>query len=287
MHEILESLSKQNQLRPFHPEETDEYRDGKWFCTKCLEQKWGWLELQDGSFVFMNTPCKCQRAVRDAEKAKEAADERRKSFGMDETARRSTFETDKGWCDEASVKLCKKYVERFPEYRPKGKGMLLYGRLGTGKSFLSYCIANAVGDMTYPVVNWLDAERSVTMPKHYNVYVARADKAYQEYVNMGDEYWRKMEYTDLVVLSDLGREAQSERLNEFLNSWIDWLYEHMVPMIVTTNLGLEVLMDEADKRMPAFDRMWSRCRPVEVKPSGQLPARQLERMEMLKEAEDD
>ena len=42
------------------------------------------------------------------------------------------------------MKYAKQYVEHWDEVKKKGMGMLLWGDVGTGKSYMAACIANAL-----------------------------------------------------------------------------------------------------------------------------------------------
>lgn len=275
--ETIARLSALNQMKPFEPKETDTERDGKWFCSVCGDQKYGWFDLPDGTPVFMNGGCRCERLRQAAEKEAEGGRLRRKVAGMtDDIIDNSRFSKDKGLCNPDAVLKAKEYAQRFPENRKAGKGLLFWGNVGVGKSFLSYCIANEVADQTYTVRGWIDREagKYVDTKQHYHIYIRRPDQAFNEKLNDEGDFMYAQDYADLVVISDLGREAGNDRMIEFVNSWIDHLYELRTPMIVTTNLTLKQLMDPADRRSPAFDRIMSRCMPIEVRSIGRITARQ-------------
>ena len=51
-----------------------------------------------------------------------------------------TFENDNG--QNPQMQLAQRYVNHWPEMREKNVGLLLWGGVGTGKSFMVGCIAN-------------------------------------------------------------------------------------------------------------------------------------------------
>ncbi len=53
-----------------------------------------------------------------------------------------TFENDNG--QNPQMQLAQRYVNHWPEMREKNVGLLLWGGVGTGKSFMVGCIANAL-----------------------------------------------------------------------------------------------------------------------------------------------
>ena len=64
---------------------------------------------------------------------------------------RNTFEKDDGLNPEISAK-CQKYVEHWKEMKKNNIGILFYGDVGTGKSFLACCIGNALIRKGIPVL---------------------------------------------------------------------------------------------------------------------------------------
>ena len=207
---------------------------------------------------------------------------RRKKYGMDtETIIRSTFENDRGWCNEYSTEKAREYARNFQNNRTLGKGLLMWGKPGVGKSYLSYCIANSVFDMTHKVRNYLGSDNFIDLNDHYNIYLGRTDQAFNEYCRNAWEFIDRIRYLDLVIISDLGREADSDRMTSFFNSWIDILYEEMIPLVITTNLTISEMMS-SDRGLPAYDRIFSRSEVVEVRKRGSKTARQMEREEMMK-----
>lgn len=54
--------------------------------------------------------------------------------------------------DSASIQMAKRYVENWKEARENNLGLLLWGDVGTGKSFTAACIANALLEAGVPVL---------------------------------------------------------------------------------------------------------------------------------------
>ena len=70
---------------------------------------------------------------------------RLRSSGLHDKALRDyTFENDKGYNPE--MEKAHKYVEQWDKMKAMSAGLLIWGNVGTGKSFAAGCIANALID---------------------------------------------------------------------------------------------------------------------------------------------
>jgi DNA replication protein DnaC len=143
-----------------------------------------------------------------------------------------------------------KYVENFPELRKKGQGLLLYGTVGTGKTYAAAEVANALIDKGYSalVTNFARIANTVG-----GMYGGKQD------------YYDSLNRFDLLVIDDLAAERKTEYMQEIVYNVIDSRYRAGLPMIITTNLTAEELKNPQDitnKRI--FDRVMERCHPVLV-----------------------
>ena len=136
----------------------DEYlgANGLIHCRHCDGARQMQVELfgkQDTVFCL----CQCQTEERDREdeayhrRARMTEIRQLKADGLQDAAlRQYTFANDLGYQPE-SAKL-RAYVEQFPEMLKSGAGLLLWGGVGTGKTFLAACVANALLDRSIPVL---------------------------------------------------------------------------------------------------------------------------------------
>ena len=93
--------------------------------------------------------CDCRRAERerlekrDADEKHNAEVERLKREGFSNPAMRHwTFENDNGKCPQ--IGKAYSYVEKWETVRTENLGYLLWGNVGSGKSYFAGCIANAL-----------------------------------------------------------------------------------------------------------------------------------------------
>ena len=141
-------------------DEPEDYtgEDGLLYCGKCHKPKEAYFP--EGKTLFGRdrhpAECGCQRAAR---KEREAAEkqrshletvERLKRQGFtDKTMQDWTFANDNGSCPQ--MKNAAGYVARWEQIKDGNYGLLLWGKVGTGKSYFAGCIANALMEQEVPV----------------------------------------------------------------------------------------------------------------------------------------
>ena len=144
------------QTTPEQPDYTGE--DGLLYCGKCRKPKEAYFPEGKRLFGRDRHPaeCDCQRAAREKREAAEKERshretvERLKRQGFTDPAMREwTFANDNGKCPQ--MKNAAEYVERWEEVQTGNYGLILWGKVGTGKSYFAGCIANALMEKEIPV----------------------------------------------------------------------------------------------------------------------------------------
>lgn len=138
---------------------TDEYlnEDNLICCSKCHTPRQKRINAM-GKTMEPRCMCVCQTAdheKREQErKHQEFLDmvERNRSVGLpDPELRKYTFENDLGY-NPKQIAMAKQYVQHWEEFLNTSTGLLLWGNVGTGKSFIAGCIADALLDKGVPVI---------------------------------------------------------------------------------------------------------------------------------------
>lgn len=230
--------------------------DGLLYCGKCNTRKQTRIEIFDS----IRTPfclCKCEVEKRDREEAErqriklaEHIKEMRRVGFPDDEIQNWTFDKDDG-TNEHITSVCRKYVENFDKMRERGKGLLLYGTVGTGKTFAAACIANALIDNGVPclVTNFSRLINTIS-----GMYDGK-----QEYIDGLNRF-------TLLVIDDLATEADTDYRNEIVYNVIDSRYRAGLPLIVTTNLTAQELKYSAEiRKQRIYSRLFECCVPLEVK----------------------
>jgi DNA replication protein DnaC len=228
--------------------------DGLLYCHKCNTRKQTEVNIL-GTIRRPMCMCKCQAARRAAEeeeyerrKFEERVKEMRRIGFPEAEMRNWTFAND-DLTNEQITKAAQRYVDNFCELRKSGKGLLLYGNTGTGKTYTACEIANALIDKGYPVL-------VTNFARILNTLQGTFEK--QEYIDSFNNF-------QLLVIDDLGIERDTAYAKEQVFNIIDSRYRSGLPMIITTNLTMEKIKNPEDiENRRIYDRILERCFPIEV-----------------------
>ena len=227
--------------------------DGLLYCGKCRTPKQFRMDAPPLEGRLLPHPCRCEQERLDREAAEQearrhhqaVADLKRRGF-TDPAMRGWTFANDNGKCPQ--MKHAHFYVENWTAMQEENIGYLLWGGVGTGKSYFSGCIANALMEQEVAVrmTNFALILNDLTASfKGRNEYIARLCRA------------------PLLILDDFGMERGTEYGLEQVYNVVDSRYRSRRPLIVTTNLSLQDLQhpkDTAHARI--YDRLLEMCAPI-------------------------
>ena len=227
--------------------------DGLLYCGKCRTPKQFRMEAPPLEGRLLPHPCRCEQERLDREAAEQearrhrqaVADLKRRGF-TDPAMREWTFANDNGKCPQ--MKHARFYVEHWDTMQEENIGYLLWGGVGTGKSYFAGCIANALMEQEVAVrmTNFaLILNDLTTSFEGRNEYISRLCRA------------------PLLILDDFGMERGTEYGLEQVYNVIDSRYRSRRPLIVTTNLSLQDLQhpqDTAHARI--YDRLLEMCAPI-------------------------
>ena len=243
---------------PIDVKDTQVGEDGLLHCTKCNGLRQSKVKLPDGEIETVPCVCKCMRDAFDASEAEKRAREetmridslRTLAFpDSDCNMLQCTFDKDDGARPDVTAGM-KNYCENFPYLRRLGKGILLYGTVGTGKSFFAACIVNDLVSKGYRCM-------MTTFPRLTNQISALWDGK-QEFIDDLTRY-------DLIAIDDLGIERDTEYMNEHITMIVDALYRAKVPLVITSNYTPKQMKGESEiRRQRIYDRLIEQCHPVEM-----------------------
>ena len=245
---VIESISQRV------PKSENEYigEDGLLHCSICHHKTETIIKHPfTGEEKKVRCVCKCRTEMDDFnDRQKQEELERKKRICFAESNMFNwTFANDDGKNEKISNAM-RNYVKNFTDFKKDGKGLLLYGSVGTGKTYFAACIANALIDEGY----------SVLMTNF-----ARLTNAIQGTFDGKNEYIDSLQRYTLLIIDDLGAERKSEYMQETVFNIIDARYRSGLPFIITTNLSAEEIKKPQDVGYSRiYDRILERCFPVAV-----------------------
>ena len=229
--------------------------DGLLYCGACHTPKEAYFP--EGKTLFGRdrhpSECECRRKEREKRESEErqrehkATVERLKDSGFtDGSMKRWTFDNDNG--RNPQMRFAHIYVEHWEEMREESRGYLLWGNVGTGKTYLAGCIANALMEREIPV-------RMTNFAAILNDLTGT--------LNGRNAYIERLCSFPLLILDDFGMERGTEYGLEQVYNVIDSRYRSCRPLIVTTNLTLSELQNPADRaHQRIYDRVLAMCTSV-------------------------
>ncbi|MDC7301685.1 ATP-binding protein [Agathobacter ruminis] len=228
--------------------------DGLLYCAKCHTpcEKVLPHPLEKGKLWRVHLMCRCEREAYEREKAEREKQE------FEERVQRNRMicfheKEMYGWTfanDDGSVPVMEKaraYVEHWEDVRKKKIGLILWGEVGTGKTFIAAAVANALLDQGFRVLM-----KDFTEISNISAFDA-------------DEYVRSLSSYDLLILDDLGAERTSEFAMQNVFNVVNRRWESGKPLIVTTNKTVDELKGVEDLTLKRInDRILAMCTPIYV-----------------------
>lgn len=141
------------------------------------------------------------------------------------------------------VEICRNFAQNFKhDYH----NLFFYGTVGTGKSFLSGCVAKEVLQSGHSVIYFSSSGLFDTLAR-YSFDVKSKETLYN--------FYKDIYNCDLVIIDDLGTEVTNTFVTSQLFSLLNERHLGRKSTIISTNLSLEELRDRYSDRV--FSRITS------------------------------
>lgn len=140
---------------------------------------------------------------------------------------------------ESSLQFVKNYPDEY-------KNLLFFGTVGTGKTFLSKCIAREMLNRGHSVI-YFSATALFNLLAQYSFETNNKEMLYKTYEDLYN--------CDLVIIDDLGTELSNTFTNSQFFTFINERHLRQKPIIISTNLNLEELKTRYSERI--FSRLTS------------------------------
>jgi DNA replication protein DnaC len=214
---------------------------------------------------FLSVPvfCQCEGAVKereDRERQWQEEEAQREEARRKESARRLLAESNLGERFKSRVfgtykvtaknrsayEAARTFVADFSAEETKGRGMILTGPVGTGKTHLAAAIVNEL----------VKTGRSCVYG-NVTALLGRLRGSYNAEGDSESEIMQKFCNADLLVVDDIGKEKTTEWVQEKLYAIINHRYEHYKKIVITTNDQFKTL--ESKLGEAAVSRLVEMC----------------------------
>jgi len=157
---------------------------------------------------------------------------------------------DKQYHADIAEKL-KVYCKNFEQMEREQQGLLLYGTVGTGKSYLAAAVCNRL----------IQQEINVKFTSLQEIETVMKSLPYEQQA----EALTRLDAFRLLVLDDLGAERNSEYMNQIVYDVVNRRWLSGKPLIVTTNLSISELKTPKEQvTARIYDRILQQCFPIKV-----------------------
>ncbi len=229
-----------------------EANGGLLICGECNTPKECWQKIGE---QHIKLPCMCRHRMLEEQEFKQKLDdyERGEKINQnrlegieDKRIRSFTFANDDGANPKVTA-FSKEYCENLKDPNTWARtGIIFYGTVGTGKTYMAAAIANEL------------------ISQGWFVHVTNLNTMLSSLWNTEDkfDYIRKLKRYDMIVIDDLGAEHRSKSGIEIdkLGEVIDELERNGKYLIVTTNESLETFTKpQTDQEARVYDRLLRLC----------------------------
>ena len=247
---LLNDLAKQNEPRP---QDGDYIQEGLLICGECNTPKECEVEVF-GTLKKFGCLCKCQsekyREGKIKMRQQEESDRisRLRAEGIqDRNFRDWTFDNDDG-SNPGQTDKAMRYCLSWGKMYRDNIGLILWGNVGTGKTYFAACIANYLINLGVPVLM---------------TSFIKLTKALTGFNEDKNAYIRSLNNYKLLIIDDLGAERQSDYMLEQVYNIVDSRYKNHQPLIITTNLSLSEIKNPSDiKYSRIYSRIIEMCVPI-------------------------
>lgn len=237
MHDFVEDVGNQKHALLRQAGFPEDYLDPLWQCPLCRDT--GYVDSADGS----RAKCSCLKQQEIAILCEQSNLQDILVQNNFDKLSYSYYQGEDLSHFEKAVKICKDFVQNFiQDYQ----NLLFYGTVGTGKSFLSGCIANELLHAGYSVIYFSSLGLFDLLARY--TFDTREKEA------LGSLY-NDLYNCELVIIDDLGTELTNSFVASQLFACLNERHLRRKATIISTNLSLEELRDRYSDRV--FSRITS------------------------------
>ena len=236
--------------------EKEYIKDGHAYCKVCHERKDGDVMEFFGNKMILRVACKCDREIEQQKKRRE------KQMEI-ERLKRTCFNSMREWSytfenyqgeENQSLMIAKNFVEDYEKMKKENIGLLFYGSVGSGKTYLACSIANSL----------IEQYQISVKIRNFAQIINELQKSSFDFDK--NAYIESLVNISVLILDDLGIERDTSYAKEQVYNIVNSRYLKQKPTIFTTNLSYDTIQNCKDS--VEYQRIYSRiiemCIPVMV-----------------------
>lgn len=236
--------------------EKEYIKDGHAYCKVCHERKDGDVMEFFGNKMILRVACKCDREIEKQKKRRE------KQMEI-ERLKRTCFNSMREWSytfenyqgeENQSLIIAKNFVEDYEKMKKENIGLLFYGSVGSGKTYLACSIANSL----------IEQYQISVKIRNFAQIINELQKSSFDFDK--NAYIESLVNTSVLILDDLGIERDTSYAKEQVYNIVNSRYLKQKTTIFTTNLSYDTIQNCKDS--VEYQRIYSRiiemCIPVMV-----------------------
>ena len=236
--------------------EKEYIKDGHAYCKVCHERKDGDVMEFFGNKMILRVACKCDREIEQQKKRRE------KQMEI-ERLKRTCFNSMREWSytfenyqgeENQSLMIAKNFVEDYEKMKKENIGLLFYGSVGSGKTYLACSIANSL----------IEQYQISVKIRNFAQIINELQKSSFDFDK--NAYIESLVNTSVLILDDLGIERDTSYAKEQVYNIVNNRYLKHKPTIFTTNLSYSQIENctESVEYQRIYSRIIEMCIPVMV-----------------------
>lgn len=240
----------------YYDPEKEYIKEGHAYCKVCHERKDGKpIQMLNKPMIF-KMACRCDRdrEVKEKEREKQMEIERLKRNCFNSIIQWAyTFENYKGE-ENQSLIIAKNFVKDYEQMKKENIGLLFYGSVGSGKTYLACSIANAL----------IEQYQISVKIRNFAQIINELQKSSFDFDK--NAYIESLVNTSVLILDDLGIERDTSYAKEQVYNIVNNRYLKQKPTIFTTNLSYDTILNctESVEYQRIYSRIIEMCIPVMV-----------------------